>query len=176
VLFETENDLEILASSIPELSSLGSVDLVLLGSRNGQNLFDTMAGLEASRPDLKIIVTGSVADDETTLKALAAVCTRRRVLSTFMNSGTPPGRSAGRDSISSAGFCNASRSSVRRVALVIRSALAGQDVLSPLVHASSLLMPARAAASTGDLFPAAPSARRACGGCGRHTWPPAGCG
>jgi DNA-binding NarL/FixJ family response regulator len=71
-LFDTETDLEILASSIPEVPSLGSVDLVLLGSRNGQNLFDTMAGLKAARPDLKIIVTGSGADDETILKALAA--------------------------------------------------------------------------------------------------------
>ncbi len=72
VLFDTESDLEILVSSIPELSSLGSVDLVLLGSRNGQNLFDTMASLKATRPDLKIIVTGSGDDDETILKALAA--------------------------------------------------------------------------------------------------------
>jgi len=72
MLFETENDLEILASSIPALSSLGSVDLVVLGSRNGVNLFDTLAGLKASRPDLKIMVTGSGADDETILKALAA--------------------------------------------------------------------------------------------------------
>jgi DNA-binding NarL/FixJ family response regulator len=71
-LFDTESDLEILASSIPEVPTLGSVDVVLLGSRNGVNLFDTMAGLKATRPDLKIIVTGSGADDETILKALAA--------------------------------------------------------------------------------------------------------
>ena len=71
-LFDSESDLEILASSIPEVPTLGSVDVVLLGSRNGVNLFDTMAGLKASRPDLKIIVTGSGADDETILKALAA--------------------------------------------------------------------------------------------------------
>jgi len=71
-LFDTENDLEIIASSIPEVPTLGSVDVVLLGSRNGVNLFDTMAGLKATRPDLKIIVTGSGADDETILKALAA--------------------------------------------------------------------------------------------------------
>ncbi len=71
-LLDTESDLEILASSITEVSSLGSVDVVLLGSRNGVNLFDTMAGLKASRPDLKIIVIGSGADDETILKALAA--------------------------------------------------------------------------------------------------------
>jgi len=71
-LFDSESDLEILASSIPEVPTLGSVDLVLLGSRKGVNLFDTMAGLKAARPDLKIIVTGSGADDETILKALAA--------------------------------------------------------------------------------------------------------
>jgi DNA-binding NarL/FixJ family response regulator len=118
-LFETESDLEILASSIPELSSLGGVDLVLLGSRNGINLFDIMAGLKAARPDLKIIVTGSGADDETILKALAAgamgyvdeaaaplefvqairmvnqgsVWAPRRVLSTFIERvATSPGR------------------------------------------------------------------------------------
>jgi DNA-binding NarL/FixJ family response regulator len=71
-LFDSESDLEILASSIPEVSSLGVVEVVLLGSRNGVNLFDTMAGLKAARPDLKIIVTGSGGDDETILKALAA--------------------------------------------------------------------------------------------------------
>jgi len=71
-LFDTESDLEILASSIPEVPSLGVVDVVLLGSRTGVNLFDAMAGLKAARPDLRIIVTGSGADDETILKALAA--------------------------------------------------------------------------------------------------------
>jgi DNA-binding NarL/FixJ family response regulator len=71
-LFDSDSDLEILASSIPEVPSLGVVDVVLLGSRNGQNLFDSMAGLKAARPDLKIIATGLGADDETILKALAA--------------------------------------------------------------------------------------------------------
>jgi DNA-binding NarL/FixJ family response regulator len=71
-LFDSESDLEILASSIPEVPSLGMVDVVLLGSSNDQNLFDTIAGLKASRPDLKIIVTVSGPDDETVLKALAA--------------------------------------------------------------------------------------------------------
>jgi DNA-binding NarL/FixJ family response regulator len=71
-LFDSETDLELTAASLPELATNGAVDLVLLGSRNGQNLFDAMAGLKASRPDLRIIVTGSGADDETILKALAA--------------------------------------------------------------------------------------------------------
>jgi DNA-binding NarL/FixJ family response regulator len=71
-LFDSETDLDISAASLTELASNGAMDLVLLGSRNGQNLFDAMAGLKAQRPDLKIIVTGSGADDETILKALAA--------------------------------------------------------------------------------------------------------
>ncbi|MFB3915875.1 MAG: LuxR C-terminal-related transcriptional regulator [Terriglobales bacterium] len=71
-LFEAENDLELVAASLEEVSQRDNIDLVLLGSRNGRNLFDIMAGLKASRPDLRIVVTGSGADDETILKALAA--------------------------------------------------------------------------------------------------------
>jgi len=71
-LFETEKDLELVAASLSEVATGENIDLVLLGSRNGQNLFDVMAGLKASRPDLRIVVTGSGADDETILKALAA--------------------------------------------------------------------------------------------------------
>ncbi len=71
-LFDTESDLELTTAAIPELVVRKDVDLVLLGSRGGQNLFDVMAGLKAARPDLRIIVTGSGADDETILKALAA--------------------------------------------------------------------------------------------------------
>jgi len=71
-LFDSEPDLELTASSLSELGPRRDVDLVLLGSRSGQNLFDVMAGLKAARPDLRIIVTGNGADDETILKALAA--------------------------------------------------------------------------------------------------------
>lgn len=71
-LFEAEHDLELVAASLEEVSQGDNIDLVLLGSRNGRNLFDIMAGLKASRPDLRIVVTGSGADDETILKALAA--------------------------------------------------------------------------------------------------------
>ena len=70
--FDTEADLELVSYSLAELGTHTDVDLVLLGSRNGQNLFDMMAGMKASRPDLRIIVTGSGADDETILKAVAA--------------------------------------------------------------------------------------------------------
>ncbi len=71
-LFDSEPDFELISASIPELATTSNIDLVLLGSRGGQNLFDLMASLKASRPDLRIIVTGSGADDETILKALAA--------------------------------------------------------------------------------------------------------
>jgi len=71
-LFDSESDLELTTATMAELVDRKDVDLVLLGSRSGQNLFDLMAGLKAVRPDLRIIVTGSGADDETILKALAA--------------------------------------------------------------------------------------------------------
>lgn len=71
-LFDTEPDLELVSSTLAELGPRKDIDLVLLGTRAGQNLFDVMAGLKAARPDLRIIVTGNGADDETILKALAA--------------------------------------------------------------------------------------------------------
>jgi DNA-binding NarL/FixJ family response regulator len=71
-LFDSEPDFELVSATIPELATTSNIDLVLLGSRGGQNLFDLMASLKASHPDLRIIVTGSGADDETILKALAA--------------------------------------------------------------------------------------------------------
>jgi DNA-binding NarL/FixJ family response regulator len=71
-LFDAEADLELVPATVADLAVRKDVDLVLLGSRNGQNLFDVMASLKASRPDLRIIVTGTGADDETILKAVAA--------------------------------------------------------------------------------------------------------
>jgi len=71
-LFEKESGFELVSASLADVTSQSDIDLVLLGSRDGQNLFDIMAGLKAARPDLRIIVTGSGADEETILKALAA--------------------------------------------------------------------------------------------------------
>lgn len=71
-LFDSEPEFELVSSSVAELATKSDVDLILLGSRGHQNLFDLMASLKASRPDLRIIVTGAGADDETILKALAA--------------------------------------------------------------------------------------------------------
>jgi DNA-binding NarL/FixJ family response regulator len=71
-LFDSETDFELIAASLPDIGSLPNIDLVLLGNRNGQNLFDLMASLKASRPDLRIIVTSSGMDEGTILKAIAS--------------------------------------------------------------------------------------------------------
>jgi DNA-binding NarL/FixJ family response regulator len=71
-LFDSEPDFELVSASLAELANMPEIDLVLLGNRNGQNLFDVMASIKASRPDVRIIVTGAGMDEETILKAIAA--------------------------------------------------------------------------------------------------------
>jgi len=71
-LFDNESDFELVSATLPEIGTISNVDLILLGNRTGQNLFDVMASLKATRPDLRIIVTGSGIDDETILKAIAS--------------------------------------------------------------------------------------------------------
>src|SRR5215467_2712062 len=71
-LFDAEPEFELISATLPEISVLEGIDLILLGNRSGQNLFDVMASLKATRPDLKIIVTGSGIDEETILKAIAS--------------------------------------------------------------------------------------------------------
>jgi len=71
-LFDSESDFELVSAALPDISVLQGIDLVLLGSRAGQNLFDVIASLKATRPDLKIIVTGAGMDEETILKAIAS--------------------------------------------------------------------------------------------------------
>ncbi len=71
-LFDSEPDFELVSASLADISALQDIDLILLGNRSGQNLFDVMASLKASRPDLRIIVTGSGMDEETILKAIAS--------------------------------------------------------------------------------------------------------
>src|SRR5207253_4017058 len=71
-LFDAETDFELISASLPDINTQQNIDLILLGNRNGQNLFDLMASLKAARPDLRIIVTGSGMDEETILKAIAS--------------------------------------------------------------------------------------------------------
>src|ERR1043165_10307628 len=71
-LFDSEPEFEIISVPMDKLATEPNLDMVMLGSHGSQNLFDVMAGLKASRPDLRLLVCGSGADDETILKALAA--------------------------------------------------------------------------------------------------------
>ena len=41
-LFDTEPEFELISAGLPEISGLREVDLILLGNRSGQNLFDVM--------------------------------------------------------------------------------------------------------------------------------------
>src|SRR5260221_11095117 len=70
-LFDTETDLELVSCSLAELGPRKDIDLVLLGTRAGQNLFDVMAGLKAARPDLRMIGTGGVGEARPVLKVPA---------------------------------------------------------------------------------------------------------
>jgi DNA-binding NarL/FixJ family response regulator len=70
-VFDSERDLELISSSLSDVSTHENIDLVLLGDRPSQKLFDGIASLKATCPDLHIIVTGSGMDDETILKAIA---------------------------------------------------------------------------------------------------------
>src|SRR5713101_9230703 len=58
-LFDSERDFELISSSLSDVGTQQKIDLVLLGDRSGQNLFDVMASLKATRPHLRIIVIGS---------------------------------------------------------------------------------------------------------------------
>jgi DNA-binding NarL/FixJ family response regulator len=70
-VFDSERDFELISSSLSDVGAQQNIDLVLLGDRPSQNLFDVMASLKATRPYLRIIVIGSGMDDETILKAIA---------------------------------------------------------------------------------------------------------
>ena len=71
-LFDSEPDIELISAQLSEIGAHPEIQVALLASRNGENLFDMIASLKAARPDVRVLVTGSVADEETILKALAA--------------------------------------------------------------------------------------------------------
>jgi DNA-binding NarL/FixJ family response regulator len=116
-LFDGQNNVEVISCALQELKTRSDVDIVLLGTHSGQNLFDMIASMKALRPDLRIIVTGSGADDELILKAVTAgakgyvdeaatpaefaqaiaIWAPRRVLSLFVDRvTTSPGRPLGK--------------------------------------------------------------------------------
>ncbi len=117
-LFDSEPDFDLISASVPEITRYPEATVALLAGRNGENLFDMIASLKAARPDLRVLVTGALNEDETILKALAAgakgyvdetaspaefiqairivlhgsIWAPRRVLSTFVDRVTASGR------------------------------------------------------------------------------------
>jgi DNA-binding NarL/FixJ family response regulator len=71
-LFDSHPEFALIPVPLDKVATEADIDMVMLGSHGTQNLFDLMASLKATRPDLKLLVCGSGADDETILKALAA--------------------------------------------------------------------------------------------------------
>ena len=71
-LLESESDLEMISASLPEIAVQTKVDVVLIGDRVGQNLFDTISNVKMMHPNLPIIVIGPNRDDETSLNAIVA--------------------------------------------------------------------------------------------------------
>jgi DNA-binding NarL/FixJ family response regulator len=70
-VYHSERVFEVIFSSLPDVGTLQNVDLVLVGGHSSQNLFDVMAALKATRPNLRIIVIGSGMEDETIFKAIS---------------------------------------------------------------------------------------------------------
>jgi DNA-binding NarL/FixJ family response regulator len=83
-LLESELDLEIISTSLPEIANQADIDVVLIGDRPGQNLFDTISSLKVTRPSVPIIVVGPGTDDKIMLNAI--VCGARG----YVFDGTPP--------------------------------------------------------------------------------------
>jgi len=71
-LLESESDLELISASLSEIAIQTHIDVVLIGDRFGQNLFDTISNVKMMRPNLPIIVVGPNRDDETSLNAIAS--------------------------------------------------------------------------------------------------------
>jgi len=70
-LFESESGFELVLASLPDISGLARIDLAILSNCSVQKFVDLIASLRATRPDLRIIVTGS-GDEETILQAIVA--------------------------------------------------------------------------------------------------------
>lgn len=71
-VFESLSDFELIEHNPEEASPGPPIDVVLLGRRKAQDLFDAIARLRRAHPQMNIMVTGSSADDEILVKALAA--------------------------------------------------------------------------------------------------------
>ena len=120
-LLEAERDFELTSAPAREVDiTTQNIDVVLLGNHSGQDLFDVTTHLKATRPDVRIIVTGPGNSDEAILRAIASgakgyvdeaapaaefvqairmvneglVWAPRRVLSKFIDQASSPSRRA----------------------------------------------------------------------------------
>ena len=71
-LLESESDLELISASLPEIAIQSNIDVVLIGDRPGQNLFEIVSNLKVVRPSLPIIVIGRSKDDKIMLNAIVS--------------------------------------------------------------------------------------------------------
>jgi DNA-binding NarL/FixJ family response regulator len=70
-VLDSEPDLQLTAKSLTEIGGAQDVDVVLVGGRSGQSVFQRVEALKTIRPNLRIIVTGTGISDDTVLHALA---------------------------------------------------------------------------------------------------------
>jgi DNA-binding NarL/FixJ family response regulator len=70
-LFESVSGFELVSASLSDIGVLQNVGLVLLSNYSIQKHFDLITSLKATRPDLRVIVTGS-GDEKTILNAIVA--------------------------------------------------------------------------------------------------------
>lgn len=83
-LLESELDLEIISTTLPEIGIQANIDVVLIGDHPGQNLFDAISNLKVMRPNLPVIVIGPSTDDKIMLNAI--VCGAKG----YVCDGAPP--------------------------------------------------------------------------------------
>src|SRR5580692_7570497 len=70
-LLQLEPDFEFICGSLSDLDYHDHVDIILLRSQRGQDMYDEAVQLKALHPDAQIIAIGSGMHDETILSALA---------------------------------------------------------------------------------------------------------
>ena len=88
-LLESESDLELISTPLPEIALQENIDVVLIEDRPGHSLFDTLSNLKMMRPNLPIIVVGASPNDEIMLNAI--VCGAKG----YVFDGAPPSEFAG---------------------------------------------------------------------------------
>jgi DNA-binding CsgD family transcriptional regulator len=96
-LFDSEPEFELISAGLPEISTLQNVDLILLGNRSGQNLFDVMASLKAIASGAKGYVDEAASPAEFAqairIVSQGSVWAPRKVLSMFIERvSSAPGR------------------------------------------------------------------------------------